>query len=83
MRAKDMLNSAPKPEPGSAQQPAANGSEHAKMQTAASTTTAVPAGSADAEKAVSGGLRFVLPTRIGEVKSFADIPESDVLALLG
>ena len=56
MRAKDMLNSAPKPEPGSAQQPAANGSEHAKMQTAASTTTAVPAGSADAEKAVSGGL---------------------------
>lgn len=35
------------------------------------------------KKTVSGSLRFVLPTRIGEVKTFGDIPESDVLAVLG
>jgi 3-dehydroquinate synthase len=34
------------------------------------------------KKAVSGRLRFVLPTRIGEVKTFGDIPEADVLAVL-
>jgi 3-dehydroquinate synthase len=34
------------------------------------------------KKAVSGSLRFVLPTRIGEVKTFGDVPESDVRAVL-
>ena len=35
------------------------------------------------KKAVSGSLRFVLPTRLGEVKTFGDIPESDIRAVLG
>ena len=34
------------------------------------------------KKTVSGSLRFVLPTRLGEVKTFGDIAESDVLAVL-
>ena len=34
------------------------------------------------KKAVSGGLRFVLPTRLGEVKTFADVPEADVRSVL-
>ncbi|MDB5342894.1 MAG: aroB 1 [Schlesneria sp.] len=34
------------------------------------------------KKTVAGSLRFVLPTRIGEVKTFGDIPESEVRALL-
>jgi 3-dehydroquinate synthase len=34
------------------------------------------------KKAVSGALRFVLPTRIGEVKTFGDILEDDVRAVL-
>ena len=34
------------------------------------------------KKAVSGSLRFVLPTRLGEVKTFGDIPESEVRAVL-
>ena len=34
------------------------------------------------KKAVSGGLRFVLPTRMGEVKTFADVPEADVRSVL-
>jgi 3-dehydroquinate synthase len=34
------------------------------------------------KKAVAGSLRFVLPTRIGEVKTFGDIPESEVRAVL-
>ena len=56
--------------------------------------TALPPGinlSADAilsrmrldKKAVSGSLRFVLPTRLGEVQTFGDIPEADVRAVLG
>jgi 3-dehydroquinate synthase len=34
------------------------------------------------KKSVSGQLRFILPTRLGSVQSFADIPESDVRAIL-
>jgi 3-dehydroquinate synthetase len=34
------------------------------------------------KKTVSGSLRFVLPTRLGEVKTFTDIPEEDVRAVL-
>ncbi len=34
------------------------------------------------KKAVSGKLRFVLPTRIGEVKVYPNIPEEDVRGLL-
>lgn len=34
------------------------------------------------KKAVAGSLRFVLPTRIGEVRTFGDIPESEVRAVL-
>jgi len=34
------------------------------------------------KKTVSGSLRFVLPTRLGEVKTIADIPEADVRAVL-
>lgn len=34
------------------------------------------------KKAVSGNLRFVLPTRLGEVKTFGDIPEAEVRAVL-
>jgi 3-dehydroquinate synthase len=34
------------------------------------------------KKAVSGSLRFVLPTRLGEVKTFGDVPESDVRQVL-
>lgn len=34
------------------------------------------------KKAVSGSLRFVLPARLGEVKTFGDIPESEVRAVL-
>ena len=55
--------------------------------------TALPAGiqlSQDAilgrmrldKKTVSGSLRFVLPTRMGEVKTFGEIPEEDVRAVL-
>lgn len=35
------------------------------------------------KKTVSGSLRFILPTRIGEVKTFSDVPEADVVAVLG
>jgi 3-dehydroquinate synthase len=35
------------------------------------------------KKSVSGSLRFVLPTRLGEVKTFSNVPESDVVAVLG
>jgi H+-transporting ATPase len=56
MKAKDTLNSAPKPEPASKPRPAANEPEHAEMQASAPTTTTAPASSADAQKAVSGGL---------------------------
>ena len=35
------------------------------------------------KKSVAGQLRFILPTRMGEVKTFSDIPESDVRAVLG
>lgn len=35
------------------------------------------------KKAVSGSLRFVLPTRLGEVRTFGDVSESDVRAVLG
>lgn len=35
------------------------------------------------KKAVSGSLRFVLPTKIGEVKTFGDVPEADVRTVLG
>jgi 3-dehydroquinate synthase len=34
------------------------------------------------KKAVAGSLRFVLPTKIGEVKTCSDIPEADVRAVL-
>ncbi len=34
------------------------------------------------KKSVSGSLRFVLPVRAGAVKTFSDIPESDVRATL-
>ena len=34
------------------------------------------------KKTVSGSLRFVLPTRVGEVKTYADVPETDVRAVL-
>jgi 3-dehydroquinate synthase len=34
------------------------------------------------KKAVSGSLRFVLPTRLGEVKTFGDVPVEDVRAVL-
>jgi len=34
------------------------------------------------KKAVAGQLRFVLPTRLGHVELFKEIPESDVLAVL-
>jgi 3-dehydroquinate synthase len=34
------------------------------------------------KKAVSGGLRFILPTRLGEVRTFGDVEESDVRSVL-
>ncbi len=34
------------------------------------------------KKTVGGQLRFVLPTRLGEVRLFADVPEEDVRAVL-
>lgn len=34
------------------------------------------------KKTVSGTLRFVLPTQLGEVRTFGDIPEADVRAVL-
>lgn len=34
------------------------------------------------KKSVAGKLRFILPTRLGAVQVFADIPESDVIAVL-
>ena len=34
------------------------------------------------KKAVGGQMRFILPTRMGEVALFADVPESDVRAVL-
>jgi 3-dehydroquinate synthase len=34
------------------------------------------------KKSVSGSLRFVLPTRLGEVKTFGDIPEADIRTVL-
>lgn len=34
------------------------------------------------KKTVSGRLRFILPTRLGSVQVFADVPESDVKAVL-
>lgn len=35
------------------------------------------------KKAVGGQMRFILPTRLGEVALFDDVPESDVRAVLG
>ncbi len=34
------------------------------------------------KKSVSGSLRFILPTRLGSVSVFADVPESDLNAVL-
>lgn len=34
------------------------------------------------KKSVAGSLRFILPVRMGEVRVFADVPESDVTAVL-
>ena len=34
------------------------------------------------KKTVSGQLRFVLPTRLGHVETFGDVPESDVRSVL-
>jgi len=34
------------------------------------------------KKTVSGQLRFVLPTRLGHVETFSDVPESDVRSVL-
>lgn len=34
------------------------------------------------KKAVAGTMRFILPTRLGHVELFDDVPESDVLAVL-
>lgn len=34
------------------------------------------------KKTVGGQLRFILPTRIGHVKTFKDVPESDVTAVI-
>ncbi|MEX0703923.1 MAG: 3-dehydroquinate synthase family protein [Planctomycetales bacterium] len=34
------------------------------------------------KKSVGGRLRFVLPTRLGHVETFADVPETDVRAIL-
>jgi 3-dehydroquinate synthase len=34
------------------------------------------------KKALDGGMRFILPTRLGEVALFDDVPESDVRAVL-
>jgi 3-dehydroquinate synthase len=34
------------------------------------------------KKTVSGNLRFILPVRLGEVRTFADVPETDVRAVL-
>lgn len=34
------------------------------------------------KKAVAGQLRFVLPTRLGHVQTFGDVPEADVRAVL-
>ena len=34
------------------------------------------------KKSVAGQLRFVLPTRLGQVKVFADVPQEDVRAVL-
>jgi 3-dehydroquinate synthase len=34
------------------------------------------------KKALAGRLRFVLPTRLGEVKLFDDVPAADVTAVL-
>jgi 3-dehydroquinate synthase len=34
------------------------------------------------KKAVAGQLRFILPTRLGEVKLFSDVPEAQVREIL-
>lgn len=34
------------------------------------------------KKAISGKLRFILPTKLGAVETFADVSESDVMAVL-
>lgn len=34
------------------------------------------------KKTVSGKLRFILPTKIGSVQTFADVPETEVIAVL-
>ncbi|MBI1831568.1 MAG: 3-dehydroquinate synthase [Planctomycetes bacterium] len=34
------------------------------------------------KKAVGGRMRFILPTRLGEVETFGDVPEADVRAVL-
>lgn len=34
------------------------------------------------KKSVSGKLRLILPTKLGSVQTFADVPESDVIAVL-
>jgi len=31
---------------------------------------------------VGGSLRFILPTKIGHVETFSDVPEADVCAVL-
>ena len=56
MKAKHMLNSAPEPEPASGLKSAANEREHTETQSSPPTTSATPASSMDAQKAVSGGL---------------------------
>ena len=56
MKAKHMLDSAPEPEPASGLKSAANEREHTETQSSPPTTSATPASSMDAQKAVSGGL---------------------------
>ena len=51
-----MLNSAPEPEPASGLKSAANEREHTETQSCPPTTSATPASSMDAQKAVSDGL---------------------------
>ena len=35
------------------------------------------------KKNVAGSLRLILPVRLGEVRTFADVPEDEVTATLG
>ena len=56
IKAKQMLNSAPEPEPAPGLKSAANEREHTETQSCPPTTSATPASSMDAQKAVTGGL---------------------------